>query len=111
MDEPLQRAGERVRRDVLGDAYVDRAMAAADDGAAVGDARVSWREAHRALERIAAKRAALDVDEARWLLVARRMEVHARLGYASFLEYVERVLPLTPVAEDGDRVLYVRATP
>jgi len=31
MDEPLQRAGERVRRDVLGDAYVDRAMAAADD--------------------------------------------------------------------------------
>lgn len=31
MDEPLQRMGERVRRDVLGDAYVDRAMAAADD--------------------------------------------------------------------------------
>ncbi len=31
MDESLQRAGERVRRDVLGDAYVDRAMAAADD--------------------------------------------------------------------------------
>ncbi|GLR78777.1 carboxymuconolactone decarboxylase family protein (plasmid) [Azospirillum oryzae] len=31
MDEPLQRVGERVRRDVLGDAYVDRAMAAADD--------------------------------------------------------------------------------
>ncbi|MCW2241074.1 carboxymuconolactone decarboxylase family protein [Azospirillum canadense] len=31
MDEDLQRAGERVRRDVLGDAYVDRAMAAADD--------------------------------------------------------------------------------
>ncbi|MBK1840467.1 carboxymuconolactone decarboxylase family protein [Azospirillum sp. YIM B02556] len=31
MDEPLQRAGERVRRDVLGDAYVDHAMAAADD--------------------------------------------------------------------------------
>ncbi|WP_434625900.1 carboxymuconolactone decarboxylase family protein [Azospirillum sp. B2RO_4] len=31
MDKPLQRAGERVRRDVLGDAYVDRAMAAADD--------------------------------------------------------------------------------
>ncbi|MBP2296105.1 carboxymuconolactone decarboxylase family protein [Azospirillum rugosum] len=31
MDEDLQQAGERVRRDVLGDAYVDRAMAAADD--------------------------------------------------------------------------------
>ena len=37
--------------------------------------------------------------------------LHRGTASPELREYVERVLPLTPVAEDGDRVLYVRATP
>ena len=37
--------------------------------------------------------------------------LHRGAASPELREYVERVLPLTPVAEDGDRVLYVRATP
>ena len=37
--------------------------------------------------------------------------LHRAAASPELREYVERVLPLTPVAEDGDRVLYVRATP
>jgi hypothetical protein len=44
------------------------------------------------LRRIAKRRAALDAEEARWLLIAKRENVHAHLGYGSFAEYVERVL-------------------
>src|SRR5688500_5874736 len=57
---------------------------------------VGWREADRALRRIAARRAALDLEEARWLLIARRESVHERFGYGSFLEYIERVLGYQP---------------
>jgi 5-methylcytosine-specific restriction endonuclease McrA len=53
---------------------------------------VSWKDAHRELQRIAKRRATLDVDEARWIVVAKRMRVHVELGYATFLEYLERVL-------------------
>jgi hypothetical protein len=56
----------------------------------------SWKEADRALRRIAARRAGLDAEEARWLLVARDAEVHRRFGFASFAEYVERVLGYGP---------------
>jgi hypothetical protein len=37
--------------------------------------------------------------------------LHRGAASPELREYVERVLPVTPVAEDGDRVLYVRATP
>jgi hypothetical protein len=37
--------------------------------------------------------------------------LHRGAASLELREYVERVLPLTPVAEEGDRVLYVRATP
>lgn len=57
---------------------------------------VSWREADRQLRRIAARRAALDVEEAHWILVARRADVHVPLGFATFLEYVERRLGYAP---------------
>jgi hypothetical protein len=50
-----------------------------------------WREADRQLRRIAARRAALDAEEARWLVIARRERVHEQLGYGSFREYVERI--------------------
>jgi len=59
-------------------------------------AEAPWREAHRQLQRIAARRAALDVEEARWLLVAKREQVHVHLGFGSFIEYVERTLGYRP---------------
>src|SRR5262245_27605061 len=57
---------------------------------------VSWKEADRQLRTIAAKRAGLDADEARWLMIAKRARVHEQLGFGSFREYVERVLQLQP---------------
>jgi hypothetical protein len=53
---------------------------------------VGWEQAHRELQRIAQRRATLDADEARWIVAAKKMQVHVELGYATFLEYLERVL-------------------
>jgi len=55
-----------------------------------------WREAHDRLVGIAKRRAGLDVEEARWLLIARREQVHVPLGFGSFLEYLERTLGYRP---------------
>ncbi len=55
-----------------------------------------WRRAHAELLRIASDRVMLDRDEGRWLLVAQRAGVHRRLGFATFAEYVERVLGYGP---------------
>jgi hypothetical protein len=52
----------------------------------------NWRQAHAALQQIARKRAVLDVEEAHWLVVAKRTRVHVELGFATFLEYMERML-------------------
>src|SRR6187399_809418 len=56
----------------------------------------SWRQAHEALVRLATERAGLDFDEGRALLRARRSEAHVRLGFASFLEYTERLFGYGP---------------
>jgi hypothetical protein len=61
----------------------------------VGD-RGGWREADHQLRRLAARRAALDAEEARWLVVAQREKVHEAYGFASFAEYCERVLGYRP---------------
>ena len=42
----------------------------------------TWDEIDQRLRAIAARRAGLDLDEARWLLVARREGVHRHFGYA-----------------------------
>jgi hypothetical protein len=52
----------------------------------------NWRQAHAALQQIARKRAVLDVEEAHWLVIAKRTCVHVELGFATFLEYMERML-------------------
>src|SRR5881628_937058 len=49
-------------------------------------------EADRQLRTLAARRAALDVEEARWLVVARDEKVHEAYGFGTFVEYCERVL-------------------
>jgi hypothetical protein len=55
-----------------------------------------WREAHEALSRLARQRAGLDFEEGTWLLAAQRAGVHARLGYGSFFEYIERLFGYSP---------------
>jgi hypothetical protein len=57
-----------------------------------GECVVGWRQAHAALQVIAKRRAVLEVEEARWLVVAKRTGVHVELGFATFLEYMERML-------------------
>jgi hypothetical protein len=55
-----------------------------------------WREIDRCVRRLAARRAAMDVEEAKLLMEARRAEVHKQLGYGSFDEYIERALGYAP---------------
>src|SRR5262249_12042454 len=57
---------------------------------------VEWEAAHRALVRLAAARAAHDHALGAALLRAERAEVWRALGMASFFEYAERVVGLTP---------------
>jgi HNH endonuclease len=59
-------------------------------------ASVNWERAHGELVRLAQTRAGLDHEEGRWLLVALRSGSHARLGYGSFVEYVERLFGYSP---------------
>jgi hypothetical protein len=55
-----------------------------------------WRSVDRQLRSLGQRRAALDVEEARLLLLARRLDVHVPLGYGTFVEYIERVLGYRP---------------
>src|SRR5512138_2611593 len=84
-----------------------RAMSAADearggDGAA-GESKpdtlgrtASWQQAHEALVRLAKARAGLDFDEGKRLLEALRARAHERLGFGSFVEYIERLFGYAP---------------
>ncbi|MBK7075996.1 MAG: HNH endonuclease [Myxococcales bacterium] len=77
-----------------GEKVGDAAAAAAAAGPAIGVD--DWREVDRTLRRLARRRAALDVEEAAWLRRARALGVHREFGFASFFEYVERVLGYAP---------------
>ena len=74
-----------------------------------GDA-ADWQVADRALRRIAARRAALDIEEADWLLRGLAAEVHRHRGFASFAEYLERELGYAPHTA-RDRVRVAQALP
>jgi hypothetical protein len=69
-------------------------MASVWDAASRGASE--WRAAHEALSRLARQRAGLDFEEGTWLLAAQRAGVHARLGYGSFFEYIERLFGDSP---------------
>jgi hypothetical protein len=58
--------------------------------------RSRWRQAHEELTRLAAKKAHLDREELRWLVVAAREGTHVRLGYATFVEYIEWLFGYSP---------------
>jgi hypothetical protein len=57
---------------------------------------VDWRGVDRALRGIAARRAALDSEEARWLREAEALQIWRPLGMVSALDYMERVLGYAP---------------
>lgn len=83
---------------------MDRVRDSVAGGAHVGE-EPSWREIDLALRRIAKQRAALDAEEAIWLVAAQRARVHRQLGMGSFREYLERVLGYGPrTAQDRIRV-------
>lgn len=75
----------------VGSSVIESAAAASID-------KVTWQEADRALRRIAARRAGLDAEEARWLLIARATEAHLAQGFSTFAEYIEHVLHYGPHA-------------
>lgn len=56
----------------------------------------SWQQAHEALVLLAKARAGLDFDEGEQLLAALRVRAHERLGFGSFVEYIERLFGYTP---------------
>src|SRR5689334_7955269 len=58
----------------------------------------AWETADKALRSIAKRRAALDAEEAAWLIKARDAQVHRHLGLATFVAYLERVLGYGPRA-------------
>ena len=55
-----------------------------------------WQHVHRELSRIAQARARLDWEEGTWLVRGLRSSVHLHLGFASFVEYVERIFGYSP---------------
>src|SRR5205814_23355 len=55
-----------------------------------------WRTVDLALRQIAARRAALDAEEARWLREAEELQIWRPLGMVSALDYLERVLGYAP---------------
>jgi len=57
---------------------------------------LDWTEIDRVLQGFARRRAALDAEELPWLLAAKQARLHERLGYATILEYIERVLGYGP---------------
>ncbi|MBK7075018.1 MAG: hypothetical protein IPH44_22235 [Myxococcales bacterium] len=71
-------------------------VAAAASAAAAAAGADDWRVVDRTLRGLARRRAALDVEEAAWLRRARALGVHREFGFATFFEYVERILGYAP---------------
>jgi len=69
---------------------------------------VDWQDVHRRVVRVAGARAALDEEMGRLMLEALRADVHSHLGYATFIEYVERMFGLGP-RETEERLRVARA--
>ena len=66
-----------------------------------------WREVDRTLKALAKQRAALDVEEARWLRAAARLQIWNEIGCVSMLDYMERRLGYGPrAAQERLRVAF-----
>jgi hypothetical protein len=55
-----------------------------------------WQTVHQQLLELSIRRSELDAEEGPWLLAALRQQVHKRLGYGSFQEYIERLFGYGP---------------
>ena len=69
---------------------------------------VDWKSVHDQLCRVARERAALEHEEARWLMAGLRSEVHRYLGFGSYGEYLERLFGYRP-REVRERLRVARA--
>src|SRR5262245_48800737 len=70
-----------------------------------------WRDVDAALRRCARRRAALDAEEACWLVAAERLQLHRHFACASLHEYLEHRLGYGPrTARDRLRVARLLAT-
>jgi HNH endonuclease len=56
----------------------------------------AWQQAHQELVRLATSRARLDFEEGQRLRTALHAGAHLRLGYGSFVEYIERLFGYSP---------------
>jgi 5-methylcytosine-specific restriction endonuclease McrA len=74
--------------------HIDNREASVNDSTTQG--RDAWQAVHEALLRLAKSRAALDLEEGPWLCAAKQANVDARLGFGSFVEYIERLFGYTP---------------
>src|SRR5262245_65019216 len=87
------RSGRPRSRSLLGREGTMQTESTIDTGFAT---HVGWRDADLNLRRIAKQRGGLDAEEARWLRVAAAVGLHRQYGYATLLEYLERVLGYAP---------------
>ena len=55
-----------------------------------------WKAVHGELTRLARVKGAYDAEEADWLLEGKRVRVHEPLGFATYLEYLERIFGYGP---------------
>jgi len=84
-----------LRERTAGDAESERERAPATPSPVLEpEAASDWTRVHERLVSLGKARAAHEREVCRWLLAARRLGVHARVGYASFAELTERVLGL-----------------
>src|SRR5688572_2953945 len=90
----------------------DRVVEFAPTWARASERKVpAWEKADQALRSIARRRAALDAEEAEWLVRARDAQVHKHLGLSTFIAYMERVLGYGPkAAQERLRVAEALAT-
>lgn len=77
---------------------VELAMQRAESNEAELVREAEWKELHWRLRSLAQQRVALEAQEAGLLLEAEETRLHRRLGYSSFLEYMERELHYGPHA-------------
>ena len=58
--------------------------------------RATWEVGHERLVRTGKNRAALDAEEAVWLVACEALGAHVALGYGSYVEYVSAVVGWDP---------------
>ena len=61
-----------------------------------------WKKVHAELTRLARAKGEYDAEEAGWLVEAVRLRVHEQVGYATALEYLDRLFGYGPRMANGE---------